>query len=157
MPRPVDQRKLVRTRGVVDDVLFSLFRLLRVSDDSVAETESLMEALQVLIVLMGPVVDVLVELRVLEVNICDAWRVFNRLRVVFTVLKLAGRKSLELHDVLGERACLVAENVVHHAELLVQVGGLDRGLKTSILVADLDVNGDEVRLDKVDHFQGHQE
>ena len=89
MPRPVDQRELVRTRGVVDDVLFSLFRLLRVSDDSVAETESLMEALQVLIVLMGPVVDVFVELRVLEVNICDAWRVFNRLRVVFSVLKLA--------------------------------------------------------------------
>ena len=152
MPRPVDERKLIRTRGVVDDVLFSLFRLLRVSDDSVAETESLMELLQVLIVLMGSVVDVLMELSVLEVNICDARRVFDRLRVVFTVLKLAGRESLELHDVLGERACLVAENVVHHAELLVQVGGLDRGLKTSILVADLDVNGDEVRLDKVDHF-----
>ena len=157
MPRPVDQRELVRTRGVVDDVLFSLFRLLRVSDDSVAETESLMEALQVLIVLMGPVVDVLVELRVLKVNICDSWWVFDWFRVVFPILKLACRESLELHDVLGERACLIAENVVHHAELLVQVGGLDRGLKTSVLVADLDINGDEVRLDKVDHFQGHQE
>lgn len=157
MPRPVDQRELVRTRGVIDDVLFSLFRLFRVSDDSVAEAESLMEALQVLIVLMGPVVDVLVELRVLKVNICDSWWVFDWFRVVFPILKLACRESLELHDVLGERACLIAENVVHHAELLVQVGGLDRGLKTSVLVADLDINGDEVRLDKVDHFQGHQE
>lgn len=157
MPRPVDQRELVRTRGVIDDVLFSLSRLFRVSDDSVAEAESLMEALQVLIVLMGPVVDVLVELRVLKVNICDSWWVFDWFRVVFPILKLACRESLELHDVLGERACLIAENVVHHAELLVQVGGLDRGLKTSVLVADLDINGDEVRLDKVDHFQGHQE
>ena len=157
MPRPVDQRELVRTRGVIDDVLFSLFRLFRVSDNSVAEAESLMEALQVLIVLMGPVVDVLVELRVLKVNICDSWWVFDWFRVVFPILKLACRESLELHDVLGERACLIAENVVHHAELLVQVGGLDRGLKTSVLVADLDINGDEVRLDKVDHFQGHQE
>ena len=157
MPRPVDQRELVRTRGVIDDVLFSLFRLFRVSDDSVAEAESLMEALQVLIVLMGPVVDVLVELRVLKVNICDSWWVFDWFRVVFPILKLACRESLELHDVLGERACLIAENVVHHTELLVQVGGLDRGLKTSVLVADLDINGDEVRLDKVDHFQGHQE
>ena len=157
MPRPVDQRELVRTRGVIDDVLFSLSRLFRVSDDSVAEAESLMEALQVLIVLMGPVVDVLVELRVLKVNICDSWWVFDWFRVVFPILKLACRESLELHDVLGERACLIAENVVHHAELLVQVGGLDRGLKTSVLVADLDINGDEVRLYKVDHFQGHQE
>lgn len=157
MPRPVDQRELVRTRGVIDDVLFSLFRLFRVSDNSVAEAESLMEALQVLIVLMGPVVDVLVELRVLKVNICDSWWVFDWFRVVFPILKLACRESLELHDVLGERACLIAENIVHHAELLVQVGGLDRGLKTSVLVADLDINGDEVRLDKVDHFQGHQE
>ena len=121
MPRPVDERELIRTRGVVDDVLFSLFRLLRVSDDSVAETESLMELLQVLIVLMGSVVDVLMELSVLEVNICDARRVFDRLRVILTVLKLACREPLELHDVLSERSCLVAENIVHHAEFLVQI------------------------------------
>ena len=60
-----------------------------VGDDSVAETESLMEALQVLVVLMRTVVDVLVVLRVLEVNVCDARRVFYRLRVILTVLKLA--------------------------------------------------------------------
>lgn len=50
---------------------------------------------------------------------------------------------VELHDVAGERARLVAEDVLHHSELLVQVGGPRHRRRVRLFVVHLTVHGDE--------------
>lgn len=115
VPCTIDQGELVRTRGIIDDILNSLRRLLNVSDDGMAKAEGLMEALQVLAVLMRSIIDVVVVLLVLKVDISDARWILDGLWIIFTVLKLSSRESLELHDVLSKRTSLITEDVVHHA------------------------------------------
>ena len=68
---------------------------------------------------MFAILDVLFKPFVLKVYIRDAWRVLIFLRVIFAVLKLPCTETLELHHILCERARFIAENVVHHAQLLV--------------------------------------
>ena len=85
------------------------------------ETQSFKELLEWFVVLMVSVVDVLLEVGVVKVHVGHSGSVLFRLWVVHTILVRAGRESLELHDVLGQCTSLVAEDVVHHAKLLVQV------------------------------------
>jgi len=64
---------------------------------------------------------------------------------------------LELHDVLGESASLVAEDVVDHAKFLVQAGLLDFGRQVSIDIIYHDIIRNEEGLNEVDHFERHEE
>lgn len=50
---------------------------------------------------------------------------------------------VERHDVLRERARLVREDVLDHAELLVQVRGPGHGRRVRLLVVHVDVHVDE--------------
>ena len=60
---------------------------------------------------------------------------------------------LELHDVPGERAGLVGEDVLDLAQLLVEVGRPRVGVGLRLLVVHLLVPVDEVRLDELDELQ----
>ena len=64
---------------------------------------------------MRSIIDVVVVLLVLKVDISDARWILDGLWIIFTVLKLSSRESLELHDVLSKRTSLITEDVVHHA------------------------------------------
>ena len=70
---------------------------------------------------MVAVFDVLLELGVFKVDVGDAWRVVEGLGLIAAILKHANRETLELHDVLRQCACLVTENVVHHAQFFVKI------------------------------------
>lgn len=67
------------------------------------------------------VIKLLVELRIVEVNICNSVCIDNTLCLVKSELVGANSELLELHNVLRQCACLVTEDVVDHAELLVEV------------------------------------
>ena len=78
-------------------------------------------------------------------------------RLIAPVLERPGRETFEFHYILGQGPCFVAENVVHHAQLFVEVRRLHGGREAPRLVAARDVDRDEVGLDKVDHLQRHEE
>ena len=88
MTSTVDQGQLIWTGSVVDYVLFSFLCLLNVSNDGMAESESFVEPLQLLIILVISILDVILESRVLEVNISDTWWILIRLRIIYTIFEL---------------------------------------------------------------------
>lgn len=88
MTSTVDQGQLIWTGSVVDYVLFSFLCLLNVSNDGMAESESFVEPLQLLIILVISILDVILESRVLEVDISDTWWILIRLRIIYTILEL---------------------------------------------------------------------
>jgi hypothetical protein len=96
---------------------------------------------------------VFLELRALEVYVCDAWLVFLWLWVADAVLVGTNAELLEFHDVLGECARLVREDVADHAQFFVQVAALDFRRHVLFLVIDHVVVLDEVALCELDHFQ----
>ena len=53
-----------------------------------AESESFVEPLQLLIILMIWILDVILEFRVLEVDISDTWWILIRLRIIYTIFEL---------------------------------------------------------------------
>ena len=61
-------------------------------------------------------------------------------------------EASELHNVGGERACLVREDVGDLAELFVQVGGLDPGGHIALSIIDVNIPGDEHGLPELDDF-----
>ena len=65
-----------------------------------AETKSFVELLQLLIIFMAYILNMLVELRVLKVDIGDTWWIIIGLWIVFTILKLTCREAFELHNIL---------------------------------------------------------
>ena len=101
---------------------------------------------------------VLIKHLIFKVDICDAWRVlYLLLWLVLAVGKIVHRELLKLHDILSERSCLVTEDVMHHAQLLVKIGALTSCTQPRILIRHIDVNPDEVSLRHIDHFQGNQQ
>ena len=88
MTSTVDQGQLIWTGGIVDYVLLSFLCLLNVSNDGMAESESFVEPLQLLIILVIPILDVILEFRILEVDISDTWWILIRLRIIYTILEL---------------------------------------------------------------------
>ena len=153
MAGSIDQGQLVGTRGVVGDILVALLVNFHVCDDRVAQAERLVEAFQVLVVLVVGIFDVIVEIGVLKVHVCDARGIVERLRIIFAVFEAARGETLELHDILRQGAGLIAEYVVDHSKLLVQIRGLHASLKTSALIADGNVVRDEVSLTEVDKLK----
>ena len=117
----VDQSKLIWTGGIISNVFGTKLGFFDVSYHSVAQTECLMEALQVSIVLMIRVLDLLRKRCVLKIDVCDTFWIVEGRRVITTILKASGGETLEFHDVLGESARFVAEDVVNHAELLIEI------------------------------------
>ena len=88
MTSTVDQGQLIWTGGIVDYVLLSFFCLLNVGNDGMAESESFVEPLQLLIILVISILDVILEFRILEVDISDTWWILIRLRIIYTILEL---------------------------------------------------------------------
>jgi hypothetical protein len=73
------------------------------------------------------------------------------------IFKIPDREFLEIHDILSQSACLIRENVVNGAELLIQIRGLRLSRHIFRLIIDVSVPLDEVRLNKLDDLQGdHQ-
>ena len=106
---------------------------------------------------MARIFNVLVVLRVIKVDISDAGWVLFSLRILCSILKFAHGEAFELHHILRQCARLVAEDVMHHSELLVQVGRLDRRLHSRDRITDIDILRDVVRLDEIDHFERHEQ
>lgn len=77
---------------------------------------------------MALVVQVLPQVRILKVHISDSKSVRVRLGVGLAIRYASSCEFLELHNILGECARLVREDVVDHAELLVEVARVDLGL-----------------------------
>ena len=102
------------------------------------------------------ILDMLFKTWILEVDVCDAWGVLSWYRIVAAVLIISGRELFEFHDVLGERASFITEDVMHHAQLFVQVWGLDSGLDGSIRITNSYVLSDVESLNEVDHLQGDE-
>jgi hypothetical protein len=122
-------------------------------DHRVAEAKGLEETFENSIIFVFFVVDVLVILCILKIDIGDARGILDGRWVFAAILIKARREPFELHNVLGQCACFVTENVVYHAQFFVQVGRLDRSLKASTLVAHFGINRYKVCLSKVDHFK----
>ena len=102
--------------------------------------------------------NVLSELNILKVHICDTllektFDITNRLW--FTVRVTASAEFLELHDILGESACLIGKYVVNSSEFLIQIWGLDLGGHVFISIIDLPVPLDHSCLNKLDGFKCH--
>ena len=121
MPSTVDQGQLIWTGGVVGYVLFTFLCFLNVSNDGMTESESFVEPLQLLIILMIWILDVILEFRVLEIDIGNTWWILKWLRIIYTILELTSRETFELHDVLCESASFIAKDIVHHTQLFIQV------------------------------------
>ena len=110
-------------------------------------------------VLMSWVIKLSFKLIILEVNVGDTWVVLNFLEYCFIVgTKLAhsNGKLLELHDVLREGARLVTEDVVDHAQFLVEAWWLDFAGQVPLFIQHLHILHHEVSLDEVDHLQRHE-
>ena len=114
MSSTIHESELIWTRGVIDDVLLALLSLLVVRDDCMAESQSFMESLQVLAILMASIVHVVIELLIFKVDIGYTRWVLVRLWIILSIFKLTSGESLELHDILGERASLITENIMDH-------------------------------------------
>jgi len=82
MPRTVDQSELVGRRGIIDDVILTFFRLLRVSDHCVAQAQGFKETLDLTVVGMTHVLELLVHLLVVEVYIGHAGGILNIARFI---------------------------------------------------------------------------
>ena len=106
---------------------------------------------------MISILDVILEFRVLEVDISDTWWILKWLRIIYSIFELTSWETFKLHDVLCESASFIAEDIVHHAQLFIQVWRLNWGLEPCLLVTNLNVDRDEVSLDEINHFQSHQE
>ena len=59
--------------------------------------------------------------RVFKVHIGDTERILMRAWLVNTILVLSYGEAFEFHHVLCQSAGLVTENVVHHAQFLIEV------------------------------------
>lgn len=77
--------------------------------------KALDEPVQSCVVMMILVIQMCPEAVVVKVYIGYAGCVLFRLRVWFTVSHGASRKPLELHDVLGQSARLIREDIADHA------------------------------------------
>lgn len=130
---------------------------LDVRDDSVAETESLKEGLKICIVLVVGVLDVSGEFGVIKVDIRYTGWILKGLGIITAVLISTSREAFKLHYILGKCASLVTEDVMNHTQLLIQVRGLNRGLKPSGLVTNLNIIGNKVRLEEVYHLKGDKQ
>ena len=93
------------------------------------------------------------KLFILKVDICDTWCVFYILRFIYSITTASNWYFLELHHVLSQSACFVTEDVVHHAELLIEIRWLDHSRQTSVLIKDTQVDSYEVRLHETYHFK----
>ena len=102
------------------------------------------------------ILDVLKVLIVFKVYICDSWWVLNRLRIVYAIFKFSNWESFELHDILCQCSSLIAEDLMHHAELFVKIWTLHYGTQSCLLITDWNVNWYEVCLRDVDHFKGDE-
>jgi len=94
---------------------------------------------------------------VFEVDVGNSGFILLFLGVVFTIGELACRKALELHDVLGKGACFVREDVVNHAQLLVQVRRLHLGFHALLDVKDHPIVRNEHSLEEFDHFKSDEQ
>ena len=61
------------------------------------------------------------KVRVIEINIGHPWGILDVTWLVNSVLLRAYGELLKLHNILRQSPRLVTENVVNHAELLIQV------------------------------------
>jgi len=66
-------------------------------------------------------------------------------------------KLFEFHDVAGERARLVGEDVLDLAELLVNVGALRAAEEVLLIVEHICVVLHEGALEKLDHLESHEQ
>ena len=73
-----------------------------------------MESLQVLAILMTSIVYMVIELLIFKVDVGYTRWVLVRLWIILSIFKLTSGESFELHDILGERASLITENIMDH-------------------------------------------
>ena len=92
MPGSIDDGELIRGRGIVDSVCLTLIRHFDISYNSVTETDSLQETLDVLMISMSSVLDVSLKFRIIKVDICDARGVLDPSRVVNSILMFTDRE-----------------------------------------------------------------
>ena len=146
--------------------LYEDLAVLVFNDDGVAEGQVQQHALDEGRVLVAGISQVLVEDGVVEVDVGDvlghvALEVALHEPVVVgvghAVAVPAGGEAAELHDVAGERAGLVTEDVLDLAQLLVEVGGLDLGGFVLFAVVYLIVPLNKKGLQKFNDFEGNHQ
>ena len=76
-----------------------------------ADAQALDESVQMLVLGVARVVELLPELLVFKIDVSYTWSVFCWLWIRLAVRLAPCCELLKLHDVLGERACFVTENV----------------------------------------------
>ena len=77
-------------------------------------------------------------------------------RIIFAILIFTDGKSFELHHILGQGTCLIAEDVVNHAELFIEIRSVDLGLNEFSLFTNSDVVRNIKCLNEVDYFHRDQ-
>ena len=104
----VGQSQLIRTRGVVFEDTVLLFY-----DNCMAYSQNLNKIFKILVIFRIWIIPLPPKLLVIKVDIRDSFGILNsasqrrRISVLITIRLHSSRKLLELHDVLGESACLI--------------------------------------------------
>ena len=115
----IDKCQLVRRGSIVGDILLAILALFLICNDCMAKTKRFNKCSNHLIVWVVFVLHVLLKIRVLEVHICDTGCVIHTAGLIGTILVHASGELLELHHILSQSACFIAENVLYHAKLLI--------------------------------------
>lgn len=80
-----------------------------------AQAQGLQESLQALMILALWIFKLLVHLWIIKINVSNTVSILYVLWLVDPIFLGTNRKLLKLHNVLGESASLVTENIVNHA------------------------------------------
>ncbi len=79
------------------------------------------------------------------------------LTIAVAVAERTCGELLELHHILSEGPCFVREHILHLAQLLIQITGLDVCRHVLFRVVNEGVPLDKKGLHKLDHFESHHE
>jgi len=106
---------------------------------------------------MSGIVKLGIQVYVIKVDISNSWLVLDTTRLIHAIALIHNWHLLVLHDVLGQSASLVTENVVNHAKLFVEVGRLGFRREIPLFVIDFYIHRDKLCLDHIDHLNGNEQ
>ena len=89
MPGTVDESELVRARGIVRDKWIILLVFFDICNYCVAQAERFEELLQFIMILVARLADVLIKLRIIEVDVRDTGWIFFLPRLIGSVVEVA--------------------------------------------------------------------
>ena len=153
----IDKCQLVRRGSIVGDILLAILALFLICNDCMAKTKRFNKCSNHLIVWVVFVLHVLLKIRVLEVHICDTGCVIHTAGLIGTILVHASGELLELHHILSQSACFIAENVLYHAKLLIQITLMHFARYVSLSIIDIDIQRDEISNEEIAHLESDNE